>query len=109
MRLTVNVLIIAVLLLLISSNSFASQPSRYHHYVSTDILHIDVYQERLGDVVAYINEHFKANITLQTEIHSKLISLRCESTWMNVVLHICANESLEILPSKKGLFVKNKS
>lgn len=108
MRLTVNVLIIAALFQCIFSNSFASQPSKYHHYVSNGVLHIDVYQEELGDIVAYINEHFKANITLQTEIHRKLISLRCESTWMNVVLHICANESLEIRPIKNGLFLKEK-
>lgn len=80
--------------------------SIYSHNTVNSTLRVDVYQERLDMVVAYINTHFDANITLSPSAMELSVSVRCESHWINVLTYICAQNNLEIVWQNDGILLR---
>jgi len=103
------VYICSLLCLLSNMNAQANPPlSIYRHNIVNNTLRVDVEQERLKKVVAYINSNFDANIILSPEAMEMLVSVRCESFWMDVLTYICSQNNLEMVYRNDGLLIRIK-
>ena len=80
MRPELNILI--MFSILFYGISLAEPAPIYLYYHSSNIFHIDVYQEKLEDIVAYINQKSKANIVIDKQIKKGPITVRCEARWL---------------------------
>lgn len=109
MILRILVYICSLLCLLADTDAQAKPPlSIYSHNLVSNILRVDVEGERLERVVAYINSHFDANITLSPAAMGIVVSARCESVWLNVLTYICSQNNLEMVRQNDGLYLRLK-
>lgn len=77
----------------------------YQYISDNNILHIDVYREKLGTIINYINTHFKTNITLSADAADTLITVRCEAGWEDIIKQIAVENKLELLPLQDGMLI----
>jgi hypothetical protein len=88
--------------------SLAEPGPIYHCYGTSNIFHIDVYQEKLANIVAFINTNFRAKVTITSDLEKELVSVRCEARWLDVLYQISAQNNLELLKNDNGWILKRK-
>jgi hypothetical protein len=85
-----------------------SQDQRLHTIKHSEILHVDVQGAEIKSITDYINKHFDAHIFLDPDIADKRITTRCETSWFNALLQICAENELVVAKTPQGIWLKKK-